>query len=115
VGALKGHGRYILDEHGEPVLCEDIVEWGRFFENIDNRRVAQDKDEGPDGLEIRVSTVFIGVDHQFGTGPPLLWETLVFGGLLDGEMRRYSSRAAALDGHQKMCRRVSESIQKRPT
>jgi len=112
VAQVTRHGRYILDEHGEPVLCDDLVEWGRFYNDPEARRVAQDKDEGPDGLEIFVSTVFLGLDHQFGQGPPVLWETLVFGGSLDGEMDRYTSRAAALAGHQRMCERVIASLRK---
>ena len=34
--------------------------------------------------KIKISTVFIGIDHQFlKSGPPLLFETMVFGGELD--------------------------------
>ena len=34
--------------------------------------------------EIRISTVFMGLDHRFsGEGPPILFETMVFGGKLD--------------------------------
>lgn len=32
----------------------------------------------------RISTVFLGIDHSFGSGgPPLLFETMIFGGRLD--------------------------------
>jgi hypothetical protein len=105
--------RYILDEHDNPQPCEDLTEWARFYES-DRRRVAQDLDEGndADGTRVRVSTVFLGLDHNyFGKGPPILWETLVFGGVLDGEMDRYTSREAALRGHQAMCQRVNDTIQ----
>lgn len=106
------HGRYILDARGEPVPCEDINEWGRWYGNIDNRRLAEDRDEAPGAPDIRISTVFLALDHQWGDGPPVLWETLVFGGPLDGEMDRYTSRAAALRGHQAMCERVGRSLRK---
>jgi hypothetical protein len=108
------HGRYILDEHGQPVPCDDLMEWGRFMANIDRRRVAQDMDEGDEsGAHVRVSTVFLGLDHNFfGDGPPVLWETLVFGGLLDGEMDRYTSLAAAFEGHQEICARVRATLHK---
>jgi hypothetical protein len=46
--------------------------------------------------------VFLGLDHNFGQGPPVLWETLVFGTSMDGEMRRYTSREAAVAGHADM-------------
>ena len=102
---------YILDDNGDPVPCDDILQWGQWFETSGAaRRIADDKDEGPDATPIRVSTVFLGLDHQFGIGPPVLWETLVFGGALDGAMMRYTSKADALRGHQAMCRRVKASL-----
>lgn len=45
---------------------------------LDPRRVLAQIDLG-DGL-IRVSTIFLGLDHRFyGRGPPLLFETMTFG------------------------------------
>lgn len=108
---------YILDEQDEPKPTTDVLEWGAWMERasrLDLRRVAQDLDEGDPGKEIRVSTVFLGLDHNFfGRGKPILWETLVFGGVLDGEMDRYTSREAALAGHQAMCLRVRATIEKK--
>jgi hypothetical protein len=103
-------GLYILDDDGQPLACPDVLVWGQWMRDADKDRlrvVAQDKDEGPDGGEVLVSTVFLGTDHRFiGKGPPILWETLVFGGALADEMNRYSSREAALAGHQVICQRV---------
>ena len=97
---------YVLDERGEPQPCDDVLAWGRWFETAE-RHVAQDMDEGEGAERVRVSTVFLGIDHNWhGDGPPVLWETLVFGGPLDGEMQRYCSKAHALVGHQAMCQRV---------
>lgn len=53
-----------------------------------------------------VSTVFLGLDHAHNGGPPVLWETMVFGGDLDGEQERYTSRADAVAGHAAMVARV---------
>lgn len=98
--------QYILDEHGEPQPCDDIVAWGRWFQTAE-RRVAQDFDEGDPAKQIRVSTVFLGLDHSYiDGGPPVLWETMVFGGALDGACDRYTSKDDALKGHQRMCERV---------
>jgi hypothetical protein len=109
---MKRPHMYILDDRGEPVPTFDPLEWGRWFETAE-RHVAHDMDEGEGAAHVRVSTVFLGLDHNFwGNGPPILWETLVFGGPLDGEMDRYTSRADALRGHQAMCRRVSEAQRK---
>lgn len=56
----------------------------------------------------RVSTVFLGIDMRpIGDGPPILWETMIFGGTLDGEQWRYSSREQAERGHQAIVRLVA--------
>lgn len=88
--------KYLLDENLNPVLCDDIIPWARQFEAMD-RRVASDKINGVD-----VSTVFLGLDHNFmDDGPPLLYETMIFGGDHNGYQERYSTRQEALDGHEK--------------
>jgi len=53
-----------------------------------------------------VSTVFLPVDHSFGSGSPVLWETMIFGSshFLDQECWRYTSRQAAVDGHAEAVR-----------
>lgn len=51
---------------------------------------------------VKISTVFLVLDHGLGQGIPVLWETMVFGGALDGEQDRYTSRKAALAGHEAM-------------
>jgi hypothetical protein len=39
-------------------------------------------------------------------GKPVLWESMIFGGPLDGDCRRYSSKADALAGHQVLVKKV---------
>jgi hypothetical protein len=51
--------------------------------------------------DVEVSTVFLGLDHAWGYGPPLLFETLIFGGPYDGEMDRYSTWDEATAGHER--------------
>jgi hypothetical protein len=54
--------------------------------------------------------VFLGLDHRFGgSGPPLLFETMIFGGPLDEEMWRYSSWDAAEAGHAAAVRKAREA------
>lgn len=49
---------------------------------------------------IRISTVFMGLDHRFfGNGPPLLFETMIFGGEHADLMQRYSTWDQAEQGH----------------
>lgn len=95
--------KYILDAEGNPVPC-DLLTWAKWFE-VAERHVADDV-VGPS----RVSTVFLGLDHSFGEGRPVLYETLVFEGPLDREMCRYSTKEEALAGHRAMIERVLEAL-----
>jgi hypothetical protein len=54
----------------------------------------------PDG-EVRVSTVWMGLDHSFGDGPKEIFETMIFGGEYDQECTRYSNEVEALEGHHR--------------
>lgn len=69
------------------------------------RRVAQDYVG-----EIHVSTVFLAINHSWGDGPPILFETMVFGyGEGDEEYQwRYPTEEAALAGHQAILEAVKE-------
>lgn len=98
-------GMYILNLRGEPVPCDSLMEWAEWFEHAD-RRVAFDKVGTSE-----ISTVFLGLDHNFGDGPPLLWETMIFRGRewsdltqrfypKEVDCRRHASRADALDYHE---------------
>lgn len=87
--------RYVLNAEGEPEPCEDLYAWGAWMQK-GNRIVQQDT--LPDG--VRVSTVFLGLDHSFGLGPPLLWETMIFGGPHDSYQERHSSIDGARRGHE---------------
>lgn len=70
-------GLYILDGQ-RPVPCDDVSTWGRWCHETD-RHVGLAIWGDPDGAEVaRVSTVFLGVDHGWGPGPPILFETMVF-------------------------------------
>ena len=48
-----------------------------------------------------ISTVFLGLNHNCGDGPPILFETMVFGGEFDGYQDRYSTWEEAEEGHKK--------------
>lgn len=53
---------------------------------------------------VRVSTVWTGMDWSFGLGQPLYWETMVFGGEYSRAQWQYGSREAALDDHERIVR-----------
>ncbi len=90
---------YILDGN-KPIPCNDLIQWGEWFGKAD-RNVGYDVRN-----DIQVSTVFLGLDHSFGHGPPLLFETMVFGGEHAQEMARYSTWEEAEKGHKEMCKIV---------
>lgn len=93
--------KYILDEHGEPQAESDLVVWAVWFENTE-RHIVNDTFG-----DARVSTVFLGLDHSFGVGPPILWETMVFGGKLSEEGDRCSGgREQAEAMHRAWCEKV---------
>ena len=83
---------YILDGH-EPVPC-DIETWGRWFKGAD-RHVAETM-QG----DVRVSTVFLGLDHGFG-GRRELFETMLFVNGADQGVERYSTWDEAEAGHKR--------------
>jgi len=91
-------GNYILDADGEPVAA-DLETWSAWFEDgqRDGRRVVLQ--EHP-ARGVLVSTVFLGLDHNWRVdGAPVLWETMIFGGLFADYQDRYDSRLKALLGH----------------
>ncbi len=50
--------------------------------------------------EITISTIFLGLDHAWGNAPfPILFETMVFGGLQDNLQVRYSTIDEAVNNH----------------
>jgi hypothetical protein len=84
------------DKQGNAI---DVVQWGRYFENLDYRVVARDiLDDGK-----VVSTVWLGIDHSFGdTDTPVLFETMVFPSETEWSeiyMNRYNTEEEALAGH----------------
>lgn len=94
-------GWYILRDK-RAVAVDTCEEWGRWLElsSRDGSRIVGNWQR--DG--VTVSTVFLGLDHGFGGGPPLLFETMIFGGPHDGEQWRFSTWEAAEAHHMEMCR-----------
>ena len=84
--------KYILD--GKQVVSADFMEWAKWFETAD-RRVAKTTVND----EVNVSTVFLGLDHSFGDGPPLLFETMIFGGEHDQYQELFETWDQAEEGH----------------
>ena len=98
-----GPDKYILDGH-EPVPCDDLSAWARWFESAD-RCVADTMQD-----DVRVSTVFLGLDHGWN-GRRHLFETMVFHGHDSVDCQRYATWDEALEGHRAM---VGQLFKARP-
>ena len=100
-----------FDRAGKPI---DEDRWGRLLEDDTYKRVALgellvgvDELTGDPGTSMKVSTVWLGLNHAFfDNGPLQIFETMIFGGPYDGELMRYGTEEDALDGH----RRVMEDL-----
>lgn len=99
---------YILNEKGQPVIEPDLFKWAHWMQ--DSERHVGDEEIGP----YRISTVFLGLDHNFSNkGGPVFWETMVFkrgdGDGTDHYMDRCGgSREQAEAMHQRMIKKIEE-------
>jgi hypothetical protein len=97
--------QFILDGK-TPVLEPDHTKASRWMiENRDKLVIAR-----TNLLDAYVSTVFLGLNHNLGPGPPLLFETLVIDGPHDGYRRRCSTWAQAEAQHRAACALGSERV-----
>ena len=79
----------------------NMMEWANLLENKDYKIIKQE--ELSNGKW--VSTVWLGLNHNFGTGKPLIFETMVFpneGDFSDVDVERYSTLEEAEEGHQEL-------------
>lgn len=85
---------YVLDDRGNPVVEDDYMEWAEWHGTHDKSLCHQIIGK------VRVSTIFLAIDHNFcGSGPPILFETMILGGEHDGEQYRYATKEEAMKGH----------------
>lgn len=91
---------YILLNDHSVQIEPDLKKWGKWMESAD-RHVAK-----TDLGEVWISTVFLGIDHGFGEKLPVLFETMIFGGVRDQEQWRYTTWDEAVAGHEKAVRLV---------
>ena len=90
---------YKLNPDGSTQPC-DLMEYARQI-GRPNTRIARDKVG-----EHEISTVFLGVNHAFDNGPPLLFETMVFPEC--EELERYSTLEQAKKGHEAFLQRYTQ-------
>lgn len=106
----------LAEDRQTPVRCS-LSEWGRMMKDYQRRLVECEVMMTPEGEEIKVSTMFMGIDLSLGYGPaPLLWETMLFGDIDIGDQTdtwRHVSHADALTVHNEVARRVRAVLAQR--
>jgi len=94
--------KYILE--GKTVVpAKSTAEWAAWFGTTD-RRVARFKSR-----YLLVSTVFLGLDHNWNGGPPLIFEAMIFGSrknAMDLGCKRYSTYEEAEKGHAELLKGI---------
>ena len=102
---LEFHPYFRLEGTRPVPECDSLV-WDQWFKTAD-RTVART----PVAPDIDVSTVFLGLNHQWGAGPPLLFETMVFQGDTSWDWQeRYTTWDEAVAGHAAMVLRVEAHL-----
>jgi hypothetical protein len=89
------------DRQGHLLAMDEI---SAKFSDPEYKILAKTKVESADAS---VSTVWLGLDHSFGGGPPLIFESMVFGGGLDQHQWRYATEAEARTGHESLVEKVT--------
>lgn len=99
----RGHGAHYgsmyYDKDTNPITRE---EWVALFEHREEYSRVAAEDVG----EYWVSTVWLGLNHAWDGGPPLIFETMWF---RDGEsvdLRRYTTLEQAKAGHKAVVARL---------
>lgn len=94
---------YVLEGRDAKPHGDDAVAWAKAWRgpnHVDDTMIGS----------VRVSTVFLGVDHQYGDGPPLIFETMIFGGVHDQEQWRCSTWTEAEAQHEAACALVRSAL-----
>lgn len=88
------------DRKGNPISTNDFVKLKRGLTySIVQQTVF------PNGKFL--STVWLGLDHNFGTGPIKIFETMLFESkkqMMELECWRYSTEQEAIEGHNRLLR-----------
>ncbi len=93
-----------IEIDGGVLLVDDLKEWMDIF-------YASDRDVMKTRLDdVYISTVFLGINYQWGRGPPILYETMVFGGQNDEYTERYHTRQEAINGHERVVKMVEDRL-----
>lgn len=98
---------YYILKGKEVVPVESVFEMAEFLEKDDSRRIRRTEIKG-----VTISTVFLGIDHNFTSDKsslPIVFETMIFGGVHDGYQERDAVYDSAIRSHEKACMLVQRT------
>lgn len=101
---------WILDEHGQPIPAT-MAQWCMMYETPGSRIVKQEWIGN-----VRISTIFMGLDHGFGSAIPILWETMTFSNRKDCDewMERCGGNKEQAEAmHARVCAKVLDAQKKK--
>lgn len=100
---------YALDRDFNPCPCgRNQFAWqlGDYDAQQHTRQMCDTNIDG-----IRISTVFLSLDHGFSGGTPILFETMIFGDIpLDNYQWRYCTYKEAVMGHYEAVEEVEATL-----
>jgi len=99
------------DREGQPIdvaTANDLL-GDRKYSRVALTRITSRSDPA---VEYRMSTVWLGLDHNWGGGEPILFETMSFGG---GEQQnesqwRWTTEATAIAGHAEIVATIAATV-----
>lgn len=91
------------DKQGQPIGRE---RWGELLKDLGYRVIARTEL----GNEAFLSTVWLGIDHAFGSGPPVIFESLDFPA--QEHMQRYCTEEEARAGHEALAAQLRAEASK---
>lgn len=101
LGARKTELIDAYDKEGKQLTS---LEWAELSKDLDYKRIGHDEING-----YRISTIWLGLNHEYFGGAPLIFETMVFasGNYEDLACERYATEAEAKAGHAEMLRKIT--------
>ncbi|MHC5757056.1 hypothetical protein [Nostoc sp.] len=100
---------YYKLEGQTPVAVDSFIEWSLWIMSASTTVMIN---ELKDSI---ISTRFVGIDLNPGSSnslsQPMVFETLVMGGAMDGKRNFYPTWDEAIQGHLKICTQVFKSLE----
>lgn len=100
-----------FNRDGQPIdaaTANDLL-GNRAYQRVALTRITSGSDQGTDFI---VSTVWLGINYNFGDGEPVIFETMVFGGneRQDETCYRWTTEQAARDGHAEVVATIAATV-----